>query len=410
MRNPRILLVDRSEELVAQVQTVVRRLRPTPEVVVCERIGAFDDIVHDDGDFNVVVAGPSLANRSGLGRLAVLHTQYPALSIILAFSDRPNANLREIVRTGAIDLLHLPVSDDFLMETIERALAMSRSASSSEPVAGPTRTTAESTVITVASPTGGAGKTIFSINLAYHLRRTLRAAVCIVDLDLEFGRVATALRLRPRYTIIDPFQRDEGDDEELQQFLGEYLVEHDSGLSVLAAPKDPTESDAIGGPEVIRIIQAIRARFDYIILDTPSSLNDVVLSAIDLSDVIYLLSPLDLPNLRTLSRYISTLQGMKVSSEAIRLVLNKEERDTGVDVAELEKLFPLGFKMVLPYSREVTKSLNLGSPVLEYRPAGEFSRRLVDGLNDLVADATSADGTPVADGAAPRRWWKGIRP
>ena len=45
------------------------------------------------------------------------------MSLVLAFAKRPDAALRDIVRTGAMDLLQLPVADRSLHDAIERAVA-----------------------------------------------------------------------------------------------------------------------------------------------------------------------------------------------------------------------------------------------------------------------------------------------
>src|SRR3546814_11654699 len=71
------------------------------------------------------------------------------------------------------------------------------------------------TVYTISSATGGCGKTFYATNLAYFLTRFTQKRVCIVDLDLQFGEVSTALRLRPKYTIFDALQREDTAENDL---------------------------------------------------------------------------------------------------------------------------------------------------------------------------------------------------
>ena len=40
------------------------------------------------------------------------------MSLVLAFSRRPDASLRDIVRTGAVDLLQLPIDDKELAQIL----------------------------------------------------------------------------------------------------------------------------------------------------------------------------------------------------------------------------------------------------------------------------------------------------
>src|SRR3712207_7016839 len=53
-------------------------------------------------------------------------------------------------------------------------------------------------VITVASPKGGVGKTTVSTNLAIGLTEAAPQSTVLVDLDVQFGDVASALGLEPR--------------------------------------------------------------------------------------------------------------------------------------------------------------------------------------------------------------------
>ena len=58
-------------------------------------------------------------------------------------------------------------------------------------------------VIPVASPKGGCGKTTVSTNLAVGLAKLAPQQTVIVDLDLQFGDVATALQLTPNQGLAD---------------------------------------------------------------------------------------------------------------------------------------------------------------------------------------------------------------
>jgi pilus assembly protein CpaE len=366
--------------------------------VVCTRIGSVGDILTDDGPFDVLVAGPSLGTRSGLGRLRIIREECLEMAVVLAFSRRPDASLRDIVRTGAVDLLQLPVDDKEVLAALERALSMSVA---TEPASAATQDAQTSTVatpaplppppepktahvFTISSATGGCGKTFFATNLAYFLTNFPGQRVCIVDLDLQFGEVSTALRLRPKYTIFDALQRVEDDPEVLVNHIEDYTVTHETGVHVLAAPRDPSEADRITPPDVSRILDAVKQRFDWVIVDTPPALTEIVLAAFDLSDELYVLATLDLPSVRNMSVFLGTVERLKIPQDNIRLLLNKAETDVGIDVDQVTKLFPRGFDAVLPYAKEVSRSINLGMPVMAASPSAEVSRLMAGGIKRLL--------------------------
>jgi len=292
------------------------------------------------------------------------------------------------------------VSDRMLHDAIERAVGVSRPRMSSAPatVAGPNGHVKQGTVFTVASATGGCGKTFYSTNLAYFLHQHTGKRTCIIDLDLQFGEVSTALRLRPRYTISDALSREEQEQSDLENHIMEYVVAHDSGVQVLAAPKDPSDADRIHPADVARVIEAARAKFDYVVVDTPAALTEIVLAAFDLSDQLFILATMDLPSVRNMGVFLNTMDKLKIPSENVKLVLNKAEKDVGIDVDQITKLFSQGFSSVLPYAREVSKSVNVGTPILAFNPNSEVSKRLAAGLVPLLPEGmqgkSAANGDP----------------
>lgn len=395
MATRKILVLDRSEALADQVRAALADAPDRPEIASCLRVGSVAEVLEQDGPFDLLVAGPSLGTRSGLARLRLIKEELPAMSQLLAFSRRPDASLRDIVRTGAVDLLQLPVDDSELAEAVERAIALAGAPAATEataPVAAPAAHVADGPgrVFTIGSATGGCGKTFYATNLAYFLTRYTQKRVCIVDLDLQFGEVSTALRLRPKYTIFDALQREDTDEADLQAHIEEYCVVHETGVHVLAAPREPSEADRITPPDVTRILEAVRSRFDFVIVDTPPALAETVLVAFDLSDMLYVMATLDLPSVRNMSVFLSTLERLKVPTENIRLILNKAESDVGIDIEQVTKLFPQGFESVLPYAKEVSRSINLGMPVMAASPTAEISSLMAGGMKLILPEAMQA--------------------
>jgi pilus assembly protein CpaE len=400
MVKPKILVLERSAEMADIIREAAEGIDPSVEVIACNRVGAVSDVLHQQGPFTVLFAGPSLASRSGLRRLAALHEDCPATSIVLAFTDRPDASLREIVQAGADDILRLPFDQDDLVIALERALDIgSRRLEGVTPKAQPgvipfptsPAVPIQAQVFTVSSATGGCGKTFMATNMALFLARHTGKKVVLVDLDLQFGEVSTALRLRPNYTIYDALHRDGGDDDfEFAEHLEEFLVPHEGGFSVLAAPKDPAEADRIGPADVTRILDVLRSHCDYLVVDTPAALTEIVLAAFDVSEHLFSLATVDLPSVRNLGVFLQTLDKLRIPSDNVSLILNKAERDVGLDIGQITRLFPQGFKAILPYAKEVSRSINMGMPVLASDPTAEVSRKLAACLLEYLPDAERA--------------------
>jgi pilus assembly protein CpaE len=390
---PKILVLDRNEELAEQIRSFASDLPSDPEIVSCTRIGSVGHVQEHDGPFSVVVAGPSLGTRAGLRRLAALHREAPATEFIIAFSGRPDATLREIVQVGAIDMVDYPADDMSLRAALKRALDMvdRRPVVSVQHVAQPVTEVAQpqrsARIFTVCSATGGCGKTFYATNLAMFLAENSGARVALVDLDLQFGEITTSLRLQPSYTIADVL-KSEDEDVDLTSHIEDYLVEYGDKFWTLPAPKEPAQADGITPVEVTKVLEALRTRFDYLIVDTPTALAETVLAAMDLSEHLFVMATLDLPSVRNLGLFLQTLLKLRIPVDNVSLIMNKVEKDVGIDVEQITKLFPQGFRSTLPYSKEVSRSVNLGKPILGADPDSDIARRIAEGLNEfLPADA-----------------------
>ena len=376
MTTDRRVAVVGDDELSERVATIAEGLLPRPAVDVVADLHELTTIANPP---HAVVVGPALVQRGLLADLAIAHERDPLAATVLVADRELRAPAQALVRSGAVDLLREP-SDQELALSVERALQIgaTRRPGAADAAAGGVPAPVHR-VVTVASATGGCGKTFYAVNLAYFLHHHLGRSVCVVDLDLQFGEVSTALRLRPEATIFDLVHSDLSD-EDLGEHLSDYIVTHESGIQVLAAPRDPSEADEVTPRDAARVVRALRTRFDDVIVDTPGSLNEIVLAAFDQSDELVVMVTPDVPSVRNLNVFLQTLARLKVPSERIAVVMNKGDRQLGIDFDEVERLLERKFRMVLPYAREVSRSINLGTPVLSYSPETEISRRLREGI------------------------------
>ena len=404
----RLLVFGNTPALADQVRSAMAPRRPEADVVECSQLSELGGLLSGPDPFAVLIAGSALANPIGLQGLRVIRDEVPAMSVVLALDTTPDLPLRDLVGAGALDLIELPASNDALAHGVERAIVHHQALvlPSVPPAPEPVEEEPHrARVFTIASASGGCGKTFLATNLAWFLSNHVGGSTCIIDLDLQFGEVTSSLRLKPRFTIADLLQQSSEEDLHLADLIEEFTDTHESGIQVLAAPRDPIEADSISAPDVGRVIDAAAKRFDHVIIDTPPALADTVLVAFDRSDELYVMATLDVPSVRNLSVFLGTLDRLHVERDDVRLILNKAERDVGVDVSQVLKLFPQGFDTTLPYAREVSRSINAGSPVLVTAPSAPVSRLLLAGLARHLApeQATALTVSPSRAGRLFRR-------
>ncbi len=408
-RSIHILVLDLDGELTDAVSAVAADLASGPEVTTCRHPRDLGPLMTEQR-FDVLVAQSGLDHADDLERLRIIREELPNTALILVMGSDPETGARDLVRTGAIDLLDDPPPPDHLRDAVQRALQIAgrlhgRTDEQPEPAPLPSaepRTPGR--VLAVASASGGSGKTFLSTNLAWFLSAHANRRVCIIDLDLQFGEVAPSLQLKPRFALTDLLNHGGELGGDLSAHFVEFCEPWLGEVSILAAPGNPSAAAHVGPNDIGRVIEAARANFDDVIIDTPPALNDVFAAAISRSDEVLVLATLDIPSIRNMQVFLTSLEQMSAPADGVRLLLNKAEPDGGVDLRQLVKLFPQGFEATLPYAREVQRSINAGQPVLLTDPDAPISRQLSEGLARLLPPGAQEQFREHVTSARPSRF------
>jgi len=215
-------------------------------------------------------------------------------------------------------------------------------------------------VITVFSPKGGTGKTVTSTNVAAALVRRARQRVLLLDLDLQFGDVAMMLGLGPVRTLHDVLSAPgELDEHKLEGFT----LRHSSGIDVLAAPDRPEEAELLTDEKMSRLLEVAVASYDTVVVDTSPYFHGPMLSALDFTDTLLLLSGPDMPTLKNLRLVRETLDQLSFPKDRIRIVLNRAGEREGIGAAELAAAdMPVTYE--LPHDSAVSAGVNRGVPAV----------------------------------------------
>lgn len=381
---PTVLVLDRRGDLASAIAGATETMRPSPEVLRLRR--PTEALAATRGSApDVIVAAPEEVTHAGLRRLAQLHKEHPRSVILLAPNGRASVSIRETAAAGASDFISYPTTPGGIRTKIKEALGVASELRAERVIVHETTTlsgpqaTRLGQVMTVTSATGGCGKTFFATNIAAYLSMAGAGRVLLVDLDLQFGEVAHALRLRAGRSIAELVE-----EEDVAEALSSYVVSHDAGYDVLCAPDDPIAAERVGPREATLVLEAAQAQYDFVVVDTPPALNEVVLAAFDRSRLLVVMATMDVPSLRNLRVFLQTLDRLKLPSEDVSLVLNKAERDAGIEISQIERVYPQGFMAILPYATEVTRSINSGKPVITTSPRSPISSRFIEGATKLV--------------------------
>lgn len=311
----------------------------------------------------VLILGPGLVLDEALKHAALLDLQYPEISVLLAAEQTPELVLAAM-RSGVRDILSPTADLNGIRAMVER---------SSLAAAGRRRglnpSTAESPagnsggrVIAVMSPKGGVGKTTIATNIAVGLGKVAPMGVVIVDLDLQFGDVASGLLLDPERTLTDAVAGAASQDS---MVLKTYLSLHSSNIYALCGPKNPVEMEGITAAHITNLLKQLRHEFQYVVIDTAPGLGEHVLAALEQATDAVWVCGMDVPSIRGLRTGFHILNELGLMPESRHVVLNMADGRSGLSVPDVEATIGVPVDVAIPRSRTLPFSTNKGVPILQ---------------------------------------------
>jgi pilus assembly protein CpaE len=327
----------------------------------------------------VLLLGPGCDSDSLMPLAQDMLSVFGELGVVVVSAKIVADFLHDALAVGIHDVLEVPVDADQLLNSIRRAHDLARGQAgvtkSLEMPASPCR------VITIFSTKGGVGKTVIATNLAVALARQ-NARVAIIDLDLQFGDVGVMYQLEPSHTIHDAVELGP---EPTRHMIEPLLAKHSTGVHALLAPAEPELADLIAPSTVIGVIEALKASHEYVVIDTPPSFNDHVLTVLDRSDAVCLVATMDIPAIKNVKLCVATMRLLGYPAEKTCLVLNRTERHVGLHPDEIEQTVGMKISASLPADRAVPLSINKGVPLVEDAPRSAVSKGIVSLAGRLSA-------------------------
>jgi pilus assembly protein CpaE len=241
-----------------------------------------------------------------------------ATAMVFSASADPSLLLR-CMRAGAREFLTLPFAPGAMAEALVRASAL-RAA-----LRLPKKTTGR--LMVFLSAKGGSGVTTLACSFAVSLAQESGQKTLLIDLNLPLGDAAINLGIRAQYSTVNALQNYSRLDA---SFLATMLVQHSSGLFVLAAPTElvPTH---VSDDAVDRLLEVACREFDYVVVDAGSRLDLQNTHLFDESATIYLVTQIGIPELRNSNRLIARLSTS--GSPKFEIVINRYD-PRNLEIAE----------------------------------------------------------------------------
>jgi Flp pilus assembly CpaE family ATPase len=340
-------------------------------VHAADSLRAAADLLNQDPAETLVVIGPDTPSRDALAFAASLRMVRPAVGVILTRHQVDVALLTQALQSGVREVI--PAGDHAaLAAACLRSREVSGRMLASAP-AGYGEPAREGRIVTVFAAKGGCGKTTLAINLGVALARDAGHRVCVVDLDLAFGDVAISVQLDPARTVVDALPMAGHIDTTGAASL---LTAYRPGLEMLLAPVTPGDAEKVPPSLVGEILAVLRGMFDYVVVDTPAQFSEHVLTAMDASAHLVLLTTPDVPALKNLRVTLDMLDLLSYPREIRSVLLNRADSKVGLSLEHVERVVRCPIAAHVPSSRAVPVSINKGIPITVDSPGHPVSQAI----------------------------------
>ncbi len=339
------------------------------EVRRADTLAAAAKLLDSDPHETLVIIGPRAVTSDALAFAASLRLARPAVGVILARREVDVTLLMRAMQSGVRDVVQ--VGDDAAM-----AAACRRSYEVTRRMLAPPadEESAPGQIVTVFAAKGGCGKTTLAVNLGVALARLGVRRVCVVDLDLSFGDVAISVQLDPLRTILDALPMAGHLDESGAASL---LTRYQPGLDMLLAPVTPGDAEKIPPRLVGELLAVLRGMYDFVIVDTPAQFNEHVLTAMDVSSQLVLLTTPDVTALKNLRVALDMLDMLSYPRQIRSVVINRADSKVGLSLEQVHKVVRSEVGAHIPSSRAVPVSVNKGVPIVLDSPGHPVSQAVM---------------------------------
>ncbi len=217
-------------------------------------------------------------------------------------------------------------------------------------------------VITTFSNKGGIGKTALATNLALELANMTKEKVALIDLNLQLGDITTFLDINPSFDISYVIQNLTRIDE---TFLLSTLEKYkDSNLYILADPPYLEQAEDITAEQISTLFSVLKQAFSYIVVDASANFDGKTITALDHSDLILLVTIVNLPAIRNCQRCLDLFERLGYEKEKTKIILSRYMENDEIKIEDVEDVLGRKIYWKVPNNYfTIMSAINKGIPV-----------------------------------------------
>jgi len=319
---------------------------------------------------------------------AIVSTRFPDTPVVATTANASLQDVRQLMRLGVVDVVPQPVMANDLGTAIEYA------ARSRAKAVGGGGESERGKVISILKAGGGVGATTLAVQAGYLFAQRLKSEgqkACVLDLDLQFGNASLYMDIDNRVGLLDLVESPERVDVSL---LESVLGHHDSGLDVLAAPRDVMPLDVISAGAVDSCLKVAADQYSFVLVDLPTSWCEWSMQALQKSDIILLVTQLTVPHVRQARRQLDHLSAHGLGNIPVRVVVNRFEKGwgKGVSAKEAAKAMNRGIDyFVMSDFKLVSEAINQGVPMSKIARRSKVEKSISEMVDGTIKELSGGE-------------------
>jgi len=370
----KILVIDDNTELLEMVNLLLEKRGEHETVLSADSADGLAKALADPPDLAILdVMMPGISGYEICRRLRA-HPPTASIPIIILTARGQPVDRQAALDAGADAYLAKPVQMTELLEQVNTLLTKHAAVK-------PSLFTG---TIVLLSLRGGVGVTTLAVNLAATLAQTRSAVTCLVDLCPSSGHVALQLGLRPEPNWSGLIQAGVPNAETIET----HLLQHPSGLRVLASPVVPVVGQELSPTVIPTTIRTLQQRFAVTVVDAPPVLNEVTLAALEAATVVGLVLTAETPSIQST---IGTLRALQQWSDKCQLILNKVRPGSQLPAGAIERTLRHPLIQTIPFDPAQAQALTQSTPQALHNPGSPLAQA-VRGLVQELARVVQSMG------------------
>ncbi len=316
-------------------------------------------------------------------------------AIFLYFKEISTSNLWKALRLGAKECFTFPIQEEDFQNAVQRIAARNEVRLAQ---AKPAQ------IISFLGCKGGVGTTFLVANVASLLAQGGRGKVLVVDLYLGFSQLNYLFDIHPEHTLTELVENLERLDK---TYLQNILYPIGNNCYILPAPSRLEEAEIINAGHLEKIIHYISENmgFGSILIDCCHQFDEITLKALELSDILMLVTAQSVPALSNAKKMIEILNLLELKKLDVEVWVNFWDRQNELTLSDVEGF--LGKKIAGTITcdyKQVGFSINEGRPLVQGNPRHPIFEELKLMAGNITKDKTFEETNGSGWKWLPRLW------